>query len=150
MIYGSATRKTQRGPQVGDALPTLTRQITQEKINLYAAATGDFNPLHIDPEFARHTPFGGTIAHGMMGVAFVSSLLTAWAGKEWVNRGKMRVRFVRPMRPGDTVVVRGQITAVKEEGEDWMCECRVECVNQDGRVVVEGWASVPILRESRG
>lgn len=56
----------------GDSLPSVIKHITQREINLYAEASGDFNPIHIDESFAAQTPLGGTIAHGMLILAYVS------------------------------------------------------------------------------
>jgi len=50
----------------GMSLPEIKRNITQENINLYAEASGDFNPIHVDENYARQTPLGVTIAHGML------------------------------------------------------------------------------------
>ncbi len=59
----------------GDNLPSVVKHITQKDINLYAEASGDFNPIHIDETFAAQTPLGGTIAHGMLVLAYVSEML---------------------------------------------------------------------------
>ena len=53
----------------------VVKEITQEMINEYADAIGDHNPIHVDPEFAKTTPFSGTIAHGMLVAASISELM---------------------------------------------------------------------------
>ncbi len=68
---------------VGAELTPVVKKITQEKINRYAEAGGDGNPLHTDPEFAARTMFGGTIAHGMLVLAYLSEMLTAAFGPAW-------------------------------------------------------------------
>ena len=60
----------------GGEVPAVVRSITQEKIQRYAEASGDFNPIHVDEEYARRSPFGGTIAHGMLALAYISSMIT--------------------------------------------------------------------------
>jgi len=67
--------------QEGKALNPVVKYITQEKINLYAEASGDFNPIHIDESFAAKTPLGGTIAHGMLNLAYVSEMMTSAFGR---------------------------------------------------------------------
>ena len=62
--------------EAGDALPSLKRPITQELINKYAEASGDFNPIHVDHEFAASSQFGRTIAHGMLVTASISEMMT--------------------------------------------------------------------------
>ncbi len=87
--------------QIGQNLPEMKKHIVQEEINLYAKASRDFNPIHIDEEFARKTPLGGTIAHGMLILAYVSQMMTNSFGKEWLTGGRLNVRFKAPARPGE-------------------------------------------------
>lgn len=78
---------------VGDELPPLRKAITQEGIARYAVASGDHNPLHTDPDFAAMTQFGGTVAHGMLVLAYLSEMLTRAFGERWVAGGRMKARF---------------------------------------------------------
>jgi 3-hydroxybutyryl-CoA dehydratase len=129
----------QRTPlAAGAALPVVTKQITQEKINAYADAGGDHNPLHLDPEFAAATQFGGTIAHGMLVLAYVSEMLTTAFGADWLGGGRLKVRFRAPARPGDTVTASGQVTSV--EGSRTVCA--LECRNEKDEVLLTGEAEV--------
>ena len=125
---------------VGDELPSLSKALSQEKIDRYARASGDFNPIHVDPAFAAATPFGGTIAHGMLLLAYLSEMLTAAFGCAWLSRGRLKVRFKGVARPGDTLTVRGKIERVQDEG--WHLFAGVECVNQAGELLVTGDAEV--------
>jgi acyl dehydratase len=124
--------------EVGAALPATERKLTQEGIAAYSDASGDHNPLHTDPEFAATTRFGGTIAHGMLVLAFLSDMLTAAFGPAWAKTGSLKVRFRDAARPGDTITSRGTITS--RDG-DWL-RCEVECVNQHGVVLINGDAEV--------
>ena len=117
---------------------TVARTITQEQIDAYAAASGDHNPIHVDPAFAAATPFGGTIAHGMLVLALISEAMHAAQGDAWTTRGRMKVRFKAPTRPGDTVTASAAL--VKET--DDAVEYAVQCVRQDGETLIEGRASV--------
>jgi 3-hydroxybutyryl-CoA dehydratase len=125
---------------VGGELPSLTRSLTQEKIDGYARASGDFNPIHVDPVFAAATPFGGTIAHGMLLLAYLSEMLTAAFGGAWLSGGRLKVRFKGVARPGDALTVRGRIERVQDEGRRFFAG--VECVNQAGELLVAGDAEV--------
>ena len=64
----------------GDSLPTIEKVVTQVQIEKYARASGDFNPIHVDREFAESSRFGGTIAHGMMVAATISEMMAAAFG----------------------------------------------------------------------
>ena len=88
-------------------LPSVVKHITQEGINLYAEASGDFNPIHIDEAFAAQTPLEGTIAHGMLILAYLSQMMTEAFGDNWLEGGKLSVRFKAPVRPEDTITAKG-------------------------------------------
>jgi 3-hydroxybutyryl-CoA dehydratase len=118
---------------MGD-IPSAEKRITQEMINAYANASHDHNPIHVDESFAKSTPFGGTIAHGMLTLASISEMMAAAFGKRWLASGKLKVRFRAPARPGDT------ITASATPGTDG--RYAVEVRNQDGEVLISGTAEV--------
>ncbi len=128
-------------PQPGESLVPVTRTLSQEKISRYAAAGGDNNPLHVDPAFAAATRFGGTIAHGMLVLAYISEMMTAAFGEGWVSRGRVKARFRGPARPGDTVTASGAVTRV--QGGRVVCE--VECRNQDGEALISGEAEATLM-----
>ena len=90
-------------------LPELVKKISQKSINSYAEATGDFNPIHVDEEFAKDTPFKGTIAHGFYILGFLSELMTRQFGKAWIEGGSLDARFKKPVKPGDTITVRAKL-----------------------------------------
>jgi 3-hydroxybutyryl-CoA dehydratase len=116
----------------------LSRKLTQAGIDRYAVASGDHNPIHIDPAFARTTPLGGTIAHGMLVLATIAEMMTAAFGEAWLRSGKLDVRFRAPARPGDTITAHAQ-PAGKSEGSS---RYKVECVSQSGEVLISGTAEV--------
>ena len=128
----------------GMNLPEIKKHITQEKINLYAEASQDFNPVHIDEDFARKTPLGGTIAHGMLILAYVSQMMTDAFGRNWLVGGKLNVRFKDPARPGDTLTVSGKITKLEKNDEQTAIHCNVLCNNQKGELIITGEAEVRV------
>jgi acyl dehydratase len=130
--------------QVGTNLPGLTKFIVQDKINLYARASRDFNPIHIDPDFAAHTPARGTIAHGMLILAYVSQMMTEAFGKGWLTGGKLNVRFKAPARPGDVITVSGKIEKLETKDNSTIAVCAVLCANQNGEIVITGEATARI------
>ena len=123
---------------IGDELPVITKELTQEQINRYADASGDRNPLHLDQEFAKGTQFGGTIAHGMLVLAFVSEMLTAAFGRDWLESGRLKIRFRAPARPGDVLTSSGRVTKV--DGARIVCE--IACRNGSSETVLDGTAEV--------
>lgn len=122
----------------GDVLSTITKTLSQQKIDRYAEASGDRNPLHIDPAFAATTQFSGTIAHGMLVLAYISEMMTSAFGGRWLSGGRLKVRFRGAARPGDTVTASGHVIRV-DEGKT---TCEVECRNENGEVLISGEASL--------
>ena len=121
----------------GMELSPLQLQITQESINLYAEASKDFNPIHIDEEYAKSTPLGGTIAHGMLILSHIWQMLVSNFGQEWNNGGKLNVKFKNPARPGDTVTVTGKVRKI-EKDEIQTIRCDVLCANPAGEIIISG------------
>ena len=128
----------------GDSLPTVVKQLSQQKINLYAEASGDYNPIHIDEDFAAKTPLGGTIAHGMLILAYASEIMTRAFGQSWLEGGKLSVRFKAPARPQDTITTSGKVDSIEEKDGIPHVNCSLECHNQNGDVVISGGAVVKL------
>jgi 3-hydroxybutyryl-CoA dehydratase len=124
-----------------DVAPVV-RTITQEQLLAYAGASGDHNPIHVDPEFGRTTMFGGTIAHGMLVLALIGDMMFAAYGEAWASRGKLKVRFKAPARPGDTITASA--TRTEREGAA-AGEYAVRCANERGEIVIEGRAAIAPL-----
>ncbi|MEG5264850.1 MaoC family dehydratase [Pseudomonas sp. JDS28PS106] len=94
--------------------------IDQERINLFAEATGDFQFIHVDPERAAQTPFGGTIAHGFLSLSLIpklmEDLLVLPEGlKMVVNYGLDNVRFVQPVKVDSRVRLKVELNEVTEK-----------------------------------
>ena len=125
-------------------LPELKKIVTQENISLYAEASRDFNPIHIDEDFAKKTPLGGTIAHGMLILAYVSEMMSAAFGQNWLAGGKLSVRFKAPARPGDNLTVSGRISRIERSEDQLSAHCNVLCQNQNGASIITGETSVRV------
>ncbi|NWF77030.1 MAG: MaoC family dehydratase [Chloroflexi bacterium] len=135
--------------QEGKALSPVIKHITQEKINLYAEASGDFNPIHVDESFAAKTPLGGTIAHGMLNLAYVSEMMASAFGRSWLSGGKLRARFKEPARPGDTLTISGKIDCVEQKDDVSYANCSFECRNQKGEMIVTGETIVKFSKDEK-
>jgi len=132
--------------KIGLELPGMQKHITQEDINLYARASHDFNPIHINEEFARKTPAGGTIAHGMLILAYVSQMMTDAFGKAWLTGGRFNIRFKAPARPGDVIRVQGKVKNIQDDKEQTTVNCEVLCANQNAESVITGEAIVRLKK----
>lgn len=119
-------------------LPPKT--VSQEVINRYADAAEDHNPLHIDPEFAKTTRYGGTIAHGMLSAAFLQELLMRTFGEAWMTNGEISLNFMAPVHSGDTVTAEAKVFALHEE--TGRVTLRLSVTDAEGTKVISGKASV--------
>lgn len=132
--------KAQPAPE-GQAIPSLEKHVTQPQIDAYAKVSGDHNPIHVNPEAARAVGLDGTIAHGMLSMAFLGQLLTDWIATQgspggWVKR--LRVRFQGMVKPGDTITCQGVLG--ERSGDQQRLEVWID--NQRGERVTTGDADV--------
>ncbi|HEX6542515.1 MAG TPA: MaoC family dehydratase N-terminal domain-containing protein [Ktedonobacterales bacterium] len=125
----------------GEPLPALTKTVSQPQINAYAEISGDHNPIHVNPDAARAVGLDGTIAHGMLSMAFAGQVLTDWLNAEpgRGRLGRLRVRFQAMVRPGDTLTCKGVLRAA-EPGKPQPVDVWIE--NQHGERVLTGDADI--------
>lgn len=135
--------KTYAEIAVGDHAE-LTRTLHPQDIEVFAVMSGDVNPTHIDADYARTDMFHGIIAHGMWGGAMISAVL----GTELPGPGTIflnqSLKFDAPVGLGDTITVRVEVMEKQEKGR-LLLACT--CVNQHGRMVIEGQAQVIAPRD---
>ena len=118
----------------------LSRTLEPEDIQLFAVMSGDVNPAHVDPEYARSSMFHEVIAHGMWGGALISTVL----GTQFPGPGSIYINqtlhFSRPVKVGDTITVT--LTCLKkfDHNKHVLFDC--QCTNQDGLEVIRGTAEV--------
>jgi 3-hydroxybutyryl-CoA dehydratase len=133
---------------VGQSAET-TRVVTQRDIVAFAEVSGDCNAVHLDANYAAKSSFKGVIAHGMLSASFISSVLgTKVPGEGTIYTGQT-LRFLAPVRPGDTVVTR---VTVKEIKATTKSRGEVVCVTTSrvGDVtVIEGEATVLVPKMRR-
>ena len=135
--------------QKGDPLPTIEKVVTQDQIEKYARASGDFNPIHVDHEFAASTQFGGTIAHGMMVAATISEMMAAAFGRNWPESGSMKIRFRSPVKPGQGITTQGSVRRVDVANGISKISCTVSVVKDDGEAAIAGQAEVRLSAGSK-
>lgn len=124
---------------VGDSA-SIERTLTAEDIQLFAVMSGDVNPAHLDAEYAASTRFHGVIAHGMWGGALISAVLgTRLPGPGTVYLAQT-LKFLRPVRVGDTLTVRVCVSTRDEAKKRLTLAC--SCTNQQGEAVIDGEATV--------
>jgi acyl dehydratase len=129
--------------QVGDELPPLVKgPIRQIQLTRYAGASGDFNPIHQDEEFAKAAGMGGVFAHGMLSMGFVAQAVTDWAGAGTVR--KIGVRFTALVRLKDTVTCKGRVLGKSSKDDVHTVDLEIWAETQRGDRVVTGKATVAL------
>ena len=129
--------------RVGD-WASASRTITAADVQAFAALTGDFNPIHVDEEFAKCTRWGGCIAHGMLVAGLVTQTLSELGGEGAVHTSQ-EVSFRAPVRIGDTVTVTSEVTGKVEEKRRLLIAST--WTNQDGETVITGKGELLLPRD---
>ena len=125
--------------KAGDQLQSLEKEpVTRLQLVKYAGASGDFNPIHWDPERAREMGLDGVIAHGMLSMGFLGQYAAGVAGPQNVRR--LRVRFAAMVRPGDVLTCKGVVRSV----ENGRAVLDIWAENEAGEKVTTGEAEVEI------
>jgi 3-hydroxybutyryl-CoA dehydratase len=135
--------KSIRELKIGDSAQ-ISKKIAETDINDFARVTGDFNPLHLDQAYAEKTIFKGRIAHGLLSMGLLSTIL----GNILPGHGTIylshEVKFLAPVRIGDTITARVEVIELLPEKN--RAKFKTTCTNQDGKVVVDGvaWGMPPM------
>lgn len=117
-----------------------SKQIGEQEVKLFAAVSGDVNPLHLDAGYAAGTAFGERIAHGMLTGALVSAALAMeLPGPGTIYLGQSLV-FRLPVKLGDTITVSLEVTAKQDRRRVVTLDCKA--CNQAGKLVASGTAEV--------
>lgn len=125
--------------KIGDEF-MLTKEVDHYRPIYYAGASGDFNPIHIDPVFAKSVGLERNILHGLCSMAWVSTTITSWAGDITALK-KLKVRFAKPVYPEDVITIK---CAVREIIGNRVV-LSIEAHNQRGeRVISHGSGEVEL------
>jgi acyl dehydratase len=137
--------------EVGYTVHSKSRTITQQDIDVFGAVTGDHHPLHSDVEFCRNTVYGRPIAHGLFGLSLMEGLKNQLKLYDLTSLGSLgwdKIRFVKPLFPGDTVHLEivffnKRETKKADRGIVWE---RIELKNQHGETLSEAEHASMLMR----
>ena len=120
---------------------SIQNTVKEQDVIDFARVSGDYNPLHMEEEYAKTTQFGGRIAHGALTASYISAVL----GNDLPGPGavflELNLKFVRPVRIGNTVISTAEVLEMVERG------CRVKLGVKgevDGKIVMRGEATVMV------
>jgi len=125
--------------KIGDTAE-FAKTVTESDIYLYAGVTGDFNPAHINEDYAKKTFFKTRIAHGMLSAGFISTVI----GNKLPGTGTIYVTqnlsFLAPVRIGDTITAKIEVVDIIDDKN--RIRLKTTCFNQEGTQVLNGEAVV--------
>ncbi len=125
--------------KVGDTA-SFEKTVSETDVYLFAGITGDLNPAHINQRESEETMFKGRIAHGILGAGFISSVLGMQLPGPGTIYLSQDLKFLSPVRIGDTIKAVAEVIEVNEEKNK--IKLRTYCINQEGKIVIEGTALV--------
>jgi acyl dehydratase len=127
--------------KVGDSIPSLEKgPISRTSLALFAGASGDHNPIHIDIDYAKAAGMPDVFVPGMLSMAYLGQMLTAYVPQSSIK--SFGVQFSAITQIGDTLTCKGAITKKYEENFEKLVQLRIEAVNQDGECKLAGEAIV--------
>jgi acyl dehydratase len=139
--------------EVGEESESPGRTVTEADIVIFAGLSGDYNILHTDAEFMKSSSFGERIAHGLLGLAIQSGLFTrSGVAYATLGVGSLRWKFKGPIKIGDTIRVRGRVTAKEDgpKGDRGLVTVARQVLNQRDEIVQEGETDLVVERRPTG
>ena len=129
--------------QIGDEIPSYTTPaITRSTLALFAGASGDHNPMHIDIDFAKKAGMDDVFAQGMLGMAYLGRVLTNWLPQTAIRQ--YGVRFGAITNLGDRITCSGKVIEKSKEGGKQLVKLELTAANHDGDVKLLGHAEVAL------
>jgi acyl dehydratase len=129
--------------QIGDELPALRiPPVNRSMLALFAGASGDHNPIHIDVDFARRAGMPDVFAQGMLGMAWLARLLTGWTPQSTLRR--LDVRFLGITHLGNAMSCGGRVAEKVERNGERCVRIELQSANQFGqkKIVGEAWVAL--------
>ena len=128
---------------VGDTIPSVKKDpITQLQLVKYAGASGDFNPIHTIPDYAKEAGLEGTIAHGMLVMGMLGQMVSGWVGVKPVV--KYSVSFRAMTNLGDALTATGEVTKKYEKDGERFINCDVSIADEKAEVKVDGKVTIKL------
>lgn len=129
--------------QVGSEIPTLEMHpIRRFTLALYAGASGDHNPIHIDSDFARESGMPDVFAHGMLSMAYLGRMLTNWQPQAQLR--KFGNRFASITQLQNVISCSGKVVELIEHNGETLARCEIQAAKADGEQTLVGEALVAI------
>lgn len=130
--------------EVGDTAE-ISKVISEADIVNFAGITGDFNPIHLNPEYAKNTMFGERIAHGMLTASFISTLIGCCIPGKNALYLSQEIKFLKPVKIGDVITAKAEVIEKKDEKRRVIIKTTI--LNQHNAIVIDGEAVAMVLKD---
>lgn len=128
--------------KIGDSFSS-TKQITDKEIRTFADLVNDYNPIHLDDDYAKATRFGKRIAHGMLTAGLISGVLGYQLSERKVLYLGQTLKFTAPVFVDDTITASATVKNIREDKQ--IVTLETNCTNQNGEMVLKGEAVIMLL-----
>ena len=130
--------KTLKEIKIGDKA-SFTKTLTETDVYLFAGISGDLNPAHINQVASEQTMFKGRIVHGMLCASLISTVLGMYLPGPGTIYAGQELKFTKPVHMGDTITAEAEVAEIIKEK---FLKMKTTCTNQNGEVVIKGYATV--------
>jgi len=120
----------------------LEKLITENMVSDYANVSGDFNPIHLDDEYAKNTEFKNKIVHGMLLISNINEIMYLNFDDNWNKKGSLKIKFRSPLFVNSKLITNLKIKKIDKNNDGTLYTCEVMCNDVDGNILISGIASV--------
>ena len=120
----------------------LEKLMTENMVSNYANVSGDFNPIHLDDEYAKNTEFKNKIVHGMLLISNINEIMYLNFDDNWNKKGSLKIKFRSPLFVNSKLITNLKIKKIDKNNDGTLYTCEVMCNDVDGNILISGIASV--------
>ena len=121
---------------------SIEKFISEQKVQEYAEVSGDFNPIHLDDNYAKKTEFKNKIVHGMLLISNINELMFRNFKDSWNKCGALKIKFRNPLVVNSKLITKGKIKKIDKNNDGTLYTCEVMCNDEDDNILINGIASV--------
>tara|TARA_Y100001936_G_C16083557_1_gene679805 strand:- start:2430 stop:2825 length:396 start_codon:yes stop_codon:yes gene_type:complete len=121
---------------------SIEKFISEQKVQEYAEVSGDFNPIHLDDNYAKKTEFKNKIVHGMLLISNINELMFRNFKDSWNKCGTLKIKFRNPLVVNSKLITKGKIKKIDKNSDGTLYTCEVMCNDEDDNILINGIASV--------
>ena len=123
-------------------IKSIKKLISEKMVQDYAEVSGDFNPIHLDENYAKKTDFKNKIVHGMLLISNITEIMFKNFGNSWNESGALKIKFRNPLPVNSCLITNLKIIKFDKNNDGTLFTCEVMCNDHDGNILISGIASV--------